>query len=219
MSYFRIGDSVVVNQNVHDPDSNICIGGWQGRISEINTQEDLICIEWDSYTLRRMQSEIIEQSEYNGLDWSRMFLQTDEVEISQPRDTKEDVKSTIAYLNNKYWWFGFGEEGKRIVAVLDKKNCENENHAYQAWEEYLTGVLDFPFKAEIAEPQEKGPLQSGDKVKVSGIELSDDLYGIIMTVHLGRRKYAFPLCELDVIDKLSTNYQPVQDYKIWFANH
>lgn len=49
--------------------------------------------------------------------------------------------------------------------------------------------------------------------------MHDDLYGIIMTVHLERRKYAFPLCELDVIDKLSINYQPVEDYKILFANH
>jgi hypothetical protein len=39
MSYFKIGDSIVVKQNVHEPDSNICIGGWQGRISEINTQK------------------------------------------------------------------------------------------------------------------------------------------------------------------------------------
>ncbi len=219
MPYLKIGDSVVVNQNVHDPDANICIGGWQGRISEIDTQENLICIEWDSYTLRRMPSEVIEQSEYNGLDWRRMFLQTDEIKKTQPRDTEEDVKSTLAFLNKEYRWFGFGEEGKRIVAVLNKVKCENENDAYHAWEEYLKEVLDFPFKAEIAEPQEKGPFQSGDQVKVSGIEMHDELYGIIMTVRLERRKYAFPLCELDVIDKISTNYQPVEDYKIWFANH
>lgn len=155
MSYLKIGDSVVVKQNVHDPDANICIGGWQGRISKINIQENLICIEWDSYTLKRMPSEVIEQSKYNGLDWRRIFLQTDEVEISQSRDTKEDVKSTIDYLNKKYWWFCFGEEGKRIVAVLNKVSCENENDAYNAWEGYLKEVLDFPFNAEVAEPQEK----------------------------------------------------------------
>jgi hypothetical protein len=186
---------------------------------KLTHKKNIICIEWDSHTLREMPHEIIVQSEYNGLDWRRMFLQTDEVKICQPRDTKEDVKSTIDYLNKKYWWFGFGEEGKRIVEVLNKVNCENENHAYLAWEEYLKEVLDFPFKAEIAEPQEKGHFKSGDKVKVSGIEMYDDLYGIIMTVHLERCKYAFPLCELNVIDKLSTNYQPVEDYKIWFANH
>jgi hypothetical protein len=191
----------------------------KASVSEINTQENRICIEWDSYTLKRMPSEVIEQSEYNGLDWRRMFLQIDEVETSQARDTKEDVNSTIDYLNKEYWWFGFGEEGKRIAAVINKVNCEKENETYNAWEEHLKEVLDFPFNAEIAEPQEKGPFQSGDKVKVSGIEMHDDLYGIIMTVHLERRKYAFPLCELDVIDKLSTNYQPVEDYKIWFANH
>ena len=218
MSKFNEGNSVVVNQNIHDPDFDICIEGWQGRISEIDTQANLICIEWDSFTLSQMPSEIIEQCEEEGWDWKRMFLQIDEVELTHPRDKKEDVKSTIDYLNKKYWWSSFGEEGKRIDAVLNRKDGEDEFSAFEAWEKYLTEVLDFPFKAVIARPQEKGQLQSGNKVKVWGTEGSEDLYGIIMNVHLGRRKHACPLCELEVMDKSSTNYQPIEDYKTWFAN-
>lgn len=219
MLHLKIGDSVVVKQNIQDPDSDICIGGWQGRISDIDTEKNLICIEWDSYTLKQMPNEFIEQSECDGLNWRRMFLETHTVETSQPRDKEEDVKSTIDYLNKKYFWLSFGEAGKRIAEVLNRKNNDDELTAYKAWEEYLTETLNFPFKAKIAEPQERGPLQSGDQVKVTGIELYDDLYGIIMQVYLGRRKYAFPLCDLDVIDQFSKNYQPVEDYKIWFANH
>jgi len=219
MLHLKTGDSVVVKQNVQDPDFDICIGGWQGRISDIETQKNLICIEWDSYTLKQMPSELIEQSEYDGLDWQRMFLKTHEVEPSQPRDTEDNVKSTIAYLHKKYFWLRFGEAGKRIAEVLNRKNSDDELTAYEAWEEYLFETLTFPFKAKIAEPQEKGPLESGEQVKVTEVEASDDLYGIIMQVYLGRRKYDFPLCELDAIEQLSTNHQPVEDYKIWFANH
>ena len=218
MSQFKIEDSVVVKQNVHDPDFNICIEGWQGRISEIDIQENLICIEWDSFTLSQMPSEIIEQCEEEGWDWKRMFLQIDEVELTHPRDKKEDVESAIDYLNKKYWWSSFGEGGKRIDAVLNRKDGEDEFSDFEAWEKYLTEVLNFPFKAIINKWQEKGPLRSGDKVKVWGVEGSEDLYGIIMRVHMRLRKYAIPLCELDIIDQLSTNYQPVEDYKTWFAN-
>ena len=35
----KIGDSVIVKPNVKDPDLGIDIGGWQGRISEINADE------------------------------------------------------------------------------------------------------------------------------------------------------------------------------------
>jgi hypothetical protein len=53
---------------------------------------------------------------------------------------------------------------------------------------------------------------------VHGIELVDDLYGIIVDVRFGLRKYAHPLCNLEVLDKKSPNYQHVMDYAVWFAN-
>jgi hypothetical protein len=48
--------------------------------------------------------------------------------------------------------------------------------------------------------------------------LVDDLYGVIVDLRHGRRKYAFPLCDLEVTDKHSPNYQIVRDYAVWFAN-
>ena len=51
---FQLGDSVVVKQGIKEPDfEEFEIGGWQGRITEINTKSDknnvLITIEWDSF--------------------------------------------------------------------------------------------------------------------------------------------------------------------------
>jgi hypothetical protein len=46
----------------------------------------------------------------------------------------------------------------------------------------------------------------------------DDLYGIIVRVTHRRRLVAFPLCDLEVTDERSPNYQLVEDYGVWFAN-
>jgi len=79
-------------------------------------------------------------------------------------------------------------------------------------------TLKFPFHPEVHEPQDRGPLRQGDKVIVLGIVEAVDLYGVIVDVNRGRRKYQVPLCDLQVIEKKSPNYQPVKDYRVWFAN-
>lgn len=216
---FKEGDSVVVKPGVVDPDFGLEIGGWQGRILGIGpVREDVVLICWDSITLKNMPGSVIEQSEEQGLDWTQMYLEAQEVELTSPRDTEEDVAQAIDELSKKYAWSFLGEGGKRIGEVLAGVDEDDEMGAWDAWEEHLSESLVFPFEAEVAEYQEVGPLQAGDRVKVTGIGLVDDLYGIIVDLRRGRRKYAFPLCDLEVIDENSPNYQIVRDYAVWFAN-
>jgi hypothetical protein len=33
-----------------------------------------------------------------------------------------------------------------------------------------------------------------------------------------KKKYEFPLCDLEVIDKTRTDFQLIEDYGTWFAN-
>ena len=63
-----------------------------------------------------------------------------------------------------------------------------------------------------------GNPSGGDRVQVHGISRSDDLYGVIVEIRRGQRRYDFPLCELEAVDKKSPNYQPLRDYCVWFAN-
>ena len=88
----------------------------------------------------------------------------------------------------------------------------------KAWEKHLKKVLSFPFEAKVFEDQGRGPLQPGDRLQVQRISLVDDLYGIIVDEGRRRSRYACPLCDLEVVKKKSPNYQPVQDYCVWFAN-
>ena len=70
-SNFKIGDSVVVREGVKEPDlEEFEIGGWQGRVLEIDSDSDkdnvLITTEWDSFTFLQMPSDYIKQSEIDG---------------------------------------------------------------------------------------------------------------------------------------------------------
>jgi len=220
-SSFRVGDCVRVKDGVQDPDFGGDIGGWQGRISSIDPSEDqvLVLIHWDSITLKQMPVAMIEQCEEQGSDWAEMALSADEVEPAKPRDTERDVTKIKEQLSNPHGWAALGEEGKRIQKVLADVDADDGMEALDAWEEHLDENLRFPFEAEVTEFQERGPLRTGTKVVVTGLaDATDELYGIIVEVKEGRRKPAFPLCDLEATDKKSVNYQLVKDYAIWFAN-
>ncbi|WP_339138398.1 MAG: calcium-binding protein [Candidatus Electrothrix sp. GW3-4] len=214
----QLADSVVVKPDVRDPDWDIVIGGWQGRIAEVDEEDNLILIDWDSLTLQQMPAETIVQSEEEGLDWTKMFLLLQDVEQTTPRDSEDDVQEAIDVLTSKHKWACLCEEGRRIQAVLDKAEDESEWAAYKAWQKHFQEVLEFPFKAEVLEWQERGPLREGDKVKVTSMDEIVDPQGILASLRHGRSEYVFPFCDLKVLDKSSFNYQPVKDYAIWFAN-
>lgn len=216
-SRLKVGDSVIVKAGMKDPDMDTEIGGWQGRLIVI--EDDMVDIAWDSVTLRNMPGPMIEQCELEGLDWAVMRLETNEVTPTKARDTKSDVNKTKQELASQHQWVYLGEEGKRIQKVLAGGDADDIMEALAAWRKYLEATLVFPFEAIVAESQERGPMRMGDKVKVTGInQVEDDLYGLIADLRVGHRKYAFPLCDLEVTDKASANYQPVRDYVVWFAN-
>lgn len=210
---FKIGDSVKVKKGVMCPDDeSVCIGGWQGRISEIE-DDGIIEICWDSITLSQLPHEYINKSEEEGLGWAEMCLSVDEIEPASPRDTEAQAEEMTEKMESKFQWSGGDQEDKRISKVIADTDDELE-----AWDDYLRGVLKFPFEAKVSEYQEKGTLKDGDKVQVQRITEADDLYGVLVDVQYGRRHFVFPLCDLTVRDKKSANYTPVRDYCVWFAN-
>lgn len=217
----QIGDSVKVVKGTMDPDmEDLCIEGWQGRISEVTENDDdsTIGIQWDSITLNNMPAEVIVKNKEDGLDYSTMYLDVNDIEPAKERGTKKDVKKALKEIEEKYYWISFGDEGKRIHEVLLNIDSNDIMRVLETWEKHLVKHLTFPFDAEVSEYQERGPLQGRDKVSVKNISLVDDLYGIIVELRHGRKKYHFPLCDLEVIQKDSRNYQLVKDYCIWFAN-
>ncbi len=219
----KIEDSVIVKQGIKEPDyEDLEIGGWQGRIVKIDTKSDndnvLITIEWDSLTLKQIPSDYIEQSVREGLDWQNITLYASELEKTNPRDKKEDVKKVQDKLSDKYYWASFGDEGIRISRVLGNVNPHDEMKCLQKWVDYLNNELTFPIHAIVSDSEDSWLIKSGDKVLIKSLPHIVDMYGIIASIRLNGKKYEFPLCDLEVIDKTIIDFQLIDDYRIWFAN-
>lgn len=215
---FKVSDSVRVKEGVNDPDSNMDLSGWQGRILEIDENESgqsLILVAWDSDTLKQMPQSYLEHSEIEGMDWQQFYLEVGDVEHAQSRDTQRDIDEMVDEIASRIGWLSLGEEGKRIQKIL--AGIADEGEAFEVWEKYLEENLRFPFEAEVSEYQERGRMRQGDKITVVKISGVDDLYGVIISGKWGSQKIEFPLCDLTVMGK-SVNKQVVSDYAVWFAN-
>ena len=95
---FSKGDVVAVKKGVRDPDFDIPIGGWQGRIGDIEWGDDdmwLYEVAWDSVTLWKMKRKIIAQCAEQGLDWSRTVIAERDLKPAEARDTEADVQQRL----------------------------------------------------------------------------------------------------------------------------
>lgn len=92
----KIGDSVVVKSGVDDPDFGGDIGGWQGRVRDMD--DEVVSIEWDSITLREMGLDLIIRCENENFDWEVMRLNHTDVRKASSRDSERDVTSTAGAL-------------------------------------------------------------------------------------------------------------------------
>ena len=223
MSCRYLGDSVIVKKGVKEPDlEEFEIGGWQGRVAEIDTESDidntLITIEWDSITLRQIPSDYVDQSERDGYDWQNMVLYDSDLEKSNPRDNKENLKKVQDELSDKNYWASKGDQGIRISKILDKVNLFNEMKCLKKWVDYLDKELTFPVHAIVSDSEDNWLIKTDDQVLIKSLPHIVDMYGIIASIRLNGEKYEFPLCDLEVIDKTNMDFQLIEDYRTWFSN-
>jgi hypothetical protein len=127
----------------------------------------------------------------------------------------EDVE---AETEARHTYSFLGDRGLEIERIFQSVDPDDEMGHLDVWNEYLEENLPFPFEAVVDKWQERGPLQSGDKVRVHAFEYADDHYGIIVKLRHGRKQYHLPLCELAAADEKSPEYHLIDLYRIWFAN-
>jgi hypothetical protein len=216
---FQINDSVVVKAGVKDPDTDMDLGGWQGRVTKIE-EENLLCINWDSLTLKNIPDSYITDCELEGFGWNEYYTYATDVEKTEPRDTEDDVDEMIDIIEDKHAWDHLGKEGIAISEVLQDIPSDDEEAALAAWAKHLRQVLTFPFEAEITEFQNRGPLRTSDILTVENIDpYVDEVRGILVNVKKKQSRYEFPLADIEAVDTKGSNYQPLRNYAIWFANH
>ena len=216
--HWTIGESVVVKPGVTDPETSHDIGGWQGRISAILDEAEILTIRWDSLTLRSMPPALLAWSEEEGLSWSEMNLSSDEVEPAAARDTEDDVAAATAELASQTSWLYLGgEQGRRIQAVVNQAVGHNELAVFRAWHAYLEEHLVFPFAATVEEYQ-RGPVHQGARVSALAIIFLDETSGTIVAVKHKHGVSELPLCDLKATEADAETRQLVEDYAMWFAN-
>ena len=215
---WAIGESVVVKPGVSDPDTGRDIGGWQGRISAILDEAEILTIQWDSLTLKSISQAHIAWCEEEGLSWSEMNLLLDEVEPVAPRDSEDDVVAAIAELESQSSWLYLGEEqGQRIQAIVNRAQGHGEFAVFRTWHAYLEEHLVFPFAATVQEYQ-RGPVRQGARVTVLATTFLDETYGTIVAVKHKNGLNDLPLCDLMATEADAETRQLVEDYAVWFAN-
>lgn len=217
-STFAIGAAVVVIAGVKEVETGVDMSGWQGRIIDVDDENNLLTVEWDSITLRALPPPYIEQSEENGYGWDQYFLSPTDVTLTTARDTEAEVAAALVELERRYAWVALGPEGKAIQAVLKDVDPADTMAAINTWEKHLGVVLRFPFKAVIAEFQEHGRLQAGDQVQVRKLAESNERYGLLVEIQSQHGIALFPLCDLEVANHKSPNHEHVQNYAVWYAN-
>ena len=216
-----VGDCIIVKPGVKDPDTGTPIAGWQGRVTEIKPYQPgkmLVTFQWDSLSLKSMPASAIRLCEEKGLDWTNMVLYDEEIERAEPRDTQGDEDTLIEELSAEHAWDYLGKQGQRIRQVLYEVDEDDEMEAFETWQEYMEVHLKLPFEAVVSEPQDHGPMHSGDRVTVTGIEGAEDLYGVLVNIKARGSAYVFPLCDLKAVSQKSTHYTLTDDYAVRFAN-
>ena len=216
---FCVGDAVVVKPGVLCPDKPaLSLAGWQGWVTEIYKEEGTVGVDWDSPTLRAMPPDYIRECEIQGLGWASMVLDRDEILPAAPRDSPAAAQAVAEKIGHHHCWDYLGDLNPGIAELLGPLGKASEMTYLNAWEEHLDKALRFPFKARREEQFQRGPINAGDIVEITGLAEIDDKYGLLANARMGRRSFIIPLCDMEAVDENSPNYQPLNDYVVWFAN-
>ena len=214
---FKINDIVAVKPGTEDPDFGGDIGGWQGRIIEIDVDDPdntWITVEWDANTLKNMPRDYLKRCFREGFDHESMVLGVSDLIPANPSDTNENRASVLESLNQEYAWEDLGEQGMRIKAVEDA--CENDYALMDHWFEYLENHVVLPVQAKFI--GDSGPnLPYGALIEIRGFDDADDDYGVIGYVLHGKRRLQVPLGDVEILE-VTPAAQALDDYIVWFAN-
>ena len=231
------GDSVKIKKGVVSPDyDDLLIEGWQGRITEISV--NTITFELDSITLDGLSKDYITDSFVEGVEFTELCLDLDDVELTKPRDTHDDTVIKQHEINSKY---SIDEEENRILDILKSSDSSVTDKNQKTYLKFLsenlqkpcilTGMEDFEWE----EPYLLGGWSQKEYKRLKLTQASyedhfefisvneeiDDWKGIVVKVKRlsDDKNFDLPLWDLKVVDEKSPNYLLVSDYSSWMTNY
>jgi Calcium binding len=213
-----LNDRVTVIPGTKDPDfENASIGGWQGRIKEIDTgnpDDVLILIEWDANTLQNMPKNYVRKCIIEGYDYETMWLGCSDVTLIEDLGISQDRNTILEAPENTFGWVEFGQQGQRIQAVED--SCTDDFALMDHWFEYLETQTELPLIVKYIGDNNLN-LHNGAILQIIGFADADDNYGVIGAGIYNKRQIQVSLCDVEVLES-SSGSQALEDYIVWFVN-
>jgi len=233
----EIGNSARVKDGIMSPDfDNLKIGGWEGRIVDFN--KDTLTIELDSITLARLSEDYLLDCFADERDFSFIYLDVNEAELTVPRDTRRATAKKQQDINLKY---SIKDADKRIAQILDVEDNSVNEENHQKYLNYLkaavknpcllTGIEDFdweePFlfgkgkKSEYEKLRKTNPSYQDEFELVEFANELDEKKGVMVNVKrvLDDQEFTLPLWDLKTTDITYPNYLIVSDYSAWMTNY
>ena len=218
LSKFKVGDKVRVKHGVKDVDHpNIPLGGWAGKISEVDKHGNYI-VRWSKETLAAIHPVVKNRCVKDGLVLEECGLAEKELEpdAGGPLRIAQPTKITTKPLSPK-------DEDDRVRMVFGLTSndplTDVDDDTLLVYHKYLAANLTFPIEAEHG--AEYG---HPEKVKVIGLgdpdeePMIDDEYGILCEARMERQVVSLPLAELEVL-KGKANRQLIEDYCSWYWDY
>lgn len=211
---FREGQSVKIAKNAYDEDSDLPIGGLQGRVESIYYGDDdleiLYEIELDSISLNKLPLEYVEEMVKEEEDFQNFEITEANLKKCQSRDSEDDTKGAFRVLFHKYNWYVETEATqKRLQSILLQKT---DHLDWENWQLFLEQKLKFPVAA-----QSRGMMEfkRGEKLKITRLAGYNEEVGLIADVQYRKRPGNYPLFDLMPVAKNKDLRQIFDDYLTW----
>lgn len=204
-----------VKPGVLDEELGYDMGGWAGRV--IENENDLLTIEWDGPTLRRIPGAMIRHGIDQGYGMNEYYLLLSDVEPAKETDTPKETAQTLAELEDRYRDYSYFQLPTFPFATYPEfKTTDGLPRNDSAWHAHLSKSLKFPFQAIYVEGHQ---LPYKTKVTLTGLNETTERYGILVNGHkTGPNSIVVPLADLEGLDAQKENTKLLEWYRVWFAN-
>jgi len=96
-------------------------------------------------------------------------------------------------------------------------NHKDKTKEIDFYYEKLISDLNFPFDVRVIDSEGENII-AGDMVTAISVNNYFELYGVLLDVKKGKKRFVVPLCDIEVIDKRSKNAKVIKLFLEWWWN-